>query len=82
LNAYSHVTAFASIIAREFRANATFPIIGEVVVTFPKGEVILVDVDGLTFVMTCGSDDDRFYFPCTNAAAAPVEFHYPEDMNE
>jgi hypothetical protein len=66
------VTTFASIIAREFSAHATFPIIGEVIVTFPEDEVIQVDVDGLNFIMTCGSDDERFYFHCTTATAAPV----------
>jgi hypothetical protein len=55
---------FTQIIAREFRAHATFPIIGTLDVTFPEDEVIQVDVDGMTFAMTCGSDDDRFHFEC------------------
>jgi hypothetical protein len=76
------VTTFASIIAREFSDHATFAIVGDVIVSFPEDEVIQIDVDGLTFIMTCGSDDDRFYFHCTNAAVAPVEFGYPEDINE
>jgi hypothetical protein len=45
---------FSSIIAREFAAHAKFPITGEVAVTFPEDEVIHVDIDGLTFIMTCG----------------------------
>jgi hypothetical protein len=76
------MTTFAQIIAREFRAHATFPIIGDVVVTFPEDEVIHVDVDGLTFVMTCGSDDDHFYFECTSDATATVEFAFPIDIEE
>ena len=72
------MATFSSIIAREFAAHAPLPIIGEVIVTFPDDEMIRVDVDGLIFVMTCGSDDDHFYFLCTNAAAAPVEFEYPD----
>jgi hypothetical protein len=71
---------FADIIAREFRAHATFPITGAVVVTFPEDEVICVDVNAMTFFMICGSDDDRFYF--TSDAAAPVEFAYPDDIND
>jgi hypothetical protein len=75
------MTSFSPVIAREFKAHASFPIIGEVIVTFPEEEVIRIDVDGRTFMMTCGSDDDRFYFCCTNATAAPVEFEYPSDID-
>jgi hypothetical protein len=76
------MTAFSSIVAREFAVHARFPIVGEVVVSFPEDEVIQVDVDGLIFRMICGSDDDGFYFDCTNAVAAPVEFDYPLDLGE
>ena len=76
------MTTFSSIIAREFAAHAMFPIIGEVAVSFPEDEVIQVDIDGLSFHMTCGSDDDRFFFRCTNAAIASVEFAYPADIGQ
>ena len=53
---------FSSMIARDFTAQATFSIVGEVVVTFPEDEMIQVGVDELIFSMIWGSDDDHFYF--------------------
>lgn len=76
------MATFADIIARAFRDHAHFTIAGEVVVTFPEDEVIQVNVGRMTFVMTCGSDDDRFYFTCINEVTAPVEFAYPGDIND
>lgn len=68
----------AQIIEREFRNALRLDASASVSASFNANEeTINVWVDGDTYTMQIGSDDDCFYFECDTAP--PVTFDIPDD---